>query len=180
MLNGRNKMRSALFFIVLVVLGGAVACCPCREVGVTDTAFLADSTKIVHIDTTRVVVRDTIIVQRLDQSNERIDTYAQHSTLSNDYCISTADIEADGLLRHSLRTKDSAMLPARVVEVERIVRDTIYHNTSESAERVITRQVKKPLSWVVKTHIIGFWVMVAGIFIRHRKKIIRVFTGWRN
>ena len=172
-------MLTALFFIVLV-LGGAVACCPCREVGVTDTAFFADSAKIVHIDTMRVEVRDTIIVQRLEHSNERIETYAQHSTLSNDYCISTADIEADGLLRHSLRTKDSAMLPARVVEVERIVRDTIYHNTSESAERVITRQVKKPLSWVVKTHIIGFWVMAIGIYIRHRKKIIRVFAGWRN
>lgn len=170
-------------FFIVVLLGyflSAVACCPCREVGVTDTAFFADSTKIVHIDTVRVVVRDTIIMQKLEQSSERIETYAQHSTLSNDYCISTAEIEADGLLRHSLRTKDSAMLPARVVEEERIVRDTIYHNTSESAERVNTRQVKKPLSWVVKTHIIGFWVMAVGIFIRHRKKIIRVFAGWRN
>lgn len=174
-------MRKHFFIVVLVgYFLSAVACCPCREVGVTDTAFFADSTKIVHIDTMRVVVRDTIIVQKLEQSSERIETYAQHSTLSNDYCTSTADIEADGLLRHSLRTKDSAMLPARVVEVERIVRDTIYHNTSESAERVITRQVKKPLSWVIKTHIIGFWVMAAGIFIRHRKKIIRVFAGWRN
>lgn len=167
------------FFIGFIILGGA-ACCPCREVGATEAVFFADSTKIVHIDTMRVEVRDTIIVQRLEQSSERIETYAQHSTLSNDYCTSTADIEADGLLRHSLRTKDSAMLPARVVEVERIVRDTIYRNTSESAERVVTRQVKKPLSWVVKTHIIGFWVMVVGIYIRHRKKIIRVFAGWRN
>lgn len=174
-------MRKHFFIVVLVgYFLSAVACCPCREVGVTDAAFFADSTKIVHIDTMRVVVRDTIIVQALEQSSERIETYAQHSTLSNDYCISTADIEADGLLRHSLRTKDSAMLPARVVEVERIVRDTIYHNASESAERVITRQVKKPLSWVAKTHIIVFWVMTAGIFIRHRKKIIRVFAGWRN
>lgn len=170
------------FFIVVLVsyLVGAAACCPCREVGASDTAFLRDSTIFVRYDTTRVTVRDTIIVQRLEQSAERIETYAQHSTLSNDYCISTAGIEVDGLLRHSLRTKDSAMLPARVVEVERIVRDTIYHNTSESAERVITRQVKKPLSWVVKTHIIGFWVMAIGIYIRHRKKIIRVFAGWRN
>ena len=174
-------MRKHFFIVVLVgYFLSAVACCPCREVGVTDTAFLRDSTTIVRYDTTKVVVRDTIIVQRLEQSSERIETYAQHSTLSNDYCISTADIEADGLLRHTLRTKDSAMLPARVVEAERIVRDTIYHNTSESAESTITRQVKKPLSWVVKTHIIGFWVMAAGIFIRHRKKIIRVFAGWRN
>ncbi len=172
-------MLIALFFIVLVVLGDT-ACCPCRSVGATETVFSADTAKVIHIDTMRVVVRDTTIVQRLEQSSERIETYAQHSTLSNDYCTSTAGIEADGLLRHSLRTKDSAMLPARVVEVERIVRDTIYHNTSESAERVITRQVKKPLTWVIKTHIIGFWVMAAGIFIRHRKKIIRVFAGWRN
>lgn len=179
MLNGRNKMLTALFFIVFV-LGGAVGCCPCREVGATEAVFFADSAKIVHIDTMRVEVRDTIIVQRLEHSNERIETYRQSSLLSNKYCITTAVIEGDGKLLHHLYTRDSAMLPARVVEVERIVRDTIYHNTSESAERVITRQVKKPMSWIVKTHIIGFWVMAIGIYIRHRKKIIRVFAGWRN
>lgn len=168
------------FFIVLIILGGTVACCPCQKVGTTEAVFFADSTKIVHIDTMRVQVRDTIIVQRLDQSDERIETYRQSSLLSNKYCITTAVIEGDGKLLHHLYTRDSAMLPARVVEVERIVRDTIYHNTSESAERVVTRQVKKPLSWVVKTHIIGFWVMAVGIYIRHRKKIIRVFAGWRN
>lgn len=171
-------MLTALFFIVLVL--GGIACCPCREVGATEAVFFADSAKIVHIDTMRVEVRDTIIVQSLEHSNERIETYKQSSLLSNKYCITTAVIEGDGKLLHHLYTRDSAMLPARIVEVERIVRDTIYRNTSESAERVVTRQVKKPLSWVVKTHIIGFWVMAAGIFIRHRKKIIRVFAGWRN
>ena len=179
MLNGRNKMRSALVFIVLVVLGGAVACCPCREVGATDTAFLLDSTIFVRYDTTKVRMRDTIIVQRLEQSSERIETYKQHSTLCNDYCISTAEIDDDGLLRHSLCTNDSAMLPARVVEVERIVRDTVFRDRVEYAERVITKQVKKPLSRLVKGHIIGFWVLLAVTIIRLRKTLIRLFSGWR-
>ena len=178
MRNGRNKMRSALFFIVLV-LGGAVACCPCREVGVTDTAFVRDSTIYVRYDTTKVVVRDTIIAQRLEQSNERVETYAQHSTLSNDYCISTADIEADGLLHHSLRTKDSAMLPARVVETEHVVRDSASRERTENTERTEIKQTKKPLTKFVKAQIIGFWVLLAVTIIRLRRTLIRVFSGWR-
>lgn len=171
-------MRKHIF--IVLVLGGAVACCPCRDVGVTDTAFVRDTTIYVRYDTTRVTVRDTIIAQRLEQSSERIETYKQHSTLSNDYCISTADIEADGLLRHSLRTKDSAMLPARVVEAERIVRDTISHNTSESAERVVAKEGKKPLTKFVKAQIVGFWVLLAITIIRLRRTLIRTFAGWRN
>ena len=167
------------FFILLVVLGGAAACCPCREVGVTDTAFLRDSTKIVRYDTTKVVICDTIIVQRLEQSNERIETYKQSSLLSNKYCITTAVIEDDGLLHHSLTTKDSAMLPARVVEVERIVRDTIFRDRVEYAERETIKEVKKPLSKLVKGHIIGFWVLLAISIIRLRKTLIRLFSGWR-
>ena len=173
-------MRKHSFIVVLVsYLVGAVACCPCREVGVTDTAFLRDSTIFVRYDTTRVTVRDTIIVQRLEQSNERIETYAQHSTLSNDYCISTADIEADGLLHHSLRTKDSATLPARVVEVERIVRDTIYRGRIENTEHAEVKQTKKSLTKFVKAQIIGFWVLLAVTIIRLRKTLIRLFSGWR-
>ena len=174
-------MRKHIFIVVLVsYLLGAAACCPCREVGVTETVFFADSTKIVHIDTMRVEVRDTIIVQKLEQSSERIETYRQSSLLSNKYCITTAVIESDGKLLHHLYTRDSAMLPARVVEIERIERDTIYHNTSESTERVVIRQVKKPLSKLVKGHIIGFWVLLAISIIRLRKTLIRLFSGWRN
>ena len=173
-------MRKHIFIVVLVSLVGAVACCPCREVGVTDTAFSRDTTIFVRYDTTKVVVRDTIIVQRLEQSSDSIETYKQHSTLSNNYCISTAEIEADGLLHHTLTTKDSAMLPARVVEVERIVRDTIFRDRVEYAERVITKEVKKPLSRFVKAHIIGFWALVAIIIIKNRRVIIRLFSGWRN
>ena len=171
-------MLTALFFIVLV-LGGAVGCCPCREVGATEAVFFGDSAKIVHIDTMRVVVRDTIIVQRLEQSSERIETYAQHSTLSNDYCTSTADIEADGLLRHSLRTKDSAMLPARVVETEHVVRDSASRERTENTERTEIKQTKKPLTKFVKAQIIGFWVLLAVTIIRLRRTLIRVFSGWR-
>lgn len=168
------------FFILLVVLGGAAACCPCRNVGVTDTAFLRDSTIYVRYDTTKVVIRDTIIVQRLEQSNERIETYKQSSLLSNKYCITTAVIEDDGLLHHSLTTKDSAELPARVVTVERIVRDTIYRERVENIEYVEVKQVKKPLTRFVKAQIIGFWVFLAITIIRLRRTLIRIFAGWRN
>ena len=165
---------------MLVVLGGAAACCPCRNVGVTDTAFLRDSTIYVRYDTTKVVIRDTIIVQRLEQSNERIETYKQSSLLSNKYCITTAVIEDDGLLHHSLTTKDSAELPARVVTVERIVRDTIYRERVENIEYVEVKQVKKPLTRFVKAQIIGFWVFLAITIIRLRRTLIRIFAGWRN
>lgn len=172
-------MRTALFFILLVVLGGAVGCCPCREVRTAEAVFNYDTTKVVHVDTTHVIIRDTTTLQRLLQSRDRV-VGVRESHLENDYCTSDAVVNGDGSLTHTLDTKDSAMLPARVVEVERIVCDTIFRDRVEYVERVITKQVKKPLSKLVKAHIIGFWVMAVGIFIRHRKKIIRVFAGWRN
>ena len=73
----------------------------------------------------------------------------------------------------------------RLVEVERIVRDTIYADTQNSntstsnTQTTTTKKVKKPMSWVVKTQIIGFWLLAAGIIIKNRKTIIRVFSGWR-
>ena len=77
-------------------------------------------------------------------------------------------------------TKDSAMLPARVVEVERIVRDTIYRGRIENTEHAEVKQTKKPLSRFVKAQIIGFWVLLAISIIRLRKTLIRLFSGWRN
>lgn len=172
-------------FLVLAV--GLAACGPCRHTSTSTSTSVSerDTVYVSHYDTVRIVERDSLLLARLEQYHDKVVTYAQHSELSNAYCTSIADIGEDGRLSHTLDTRDSALIPARIVEVERIERDTFYSNTqssstsSSTSQSILTKKVKKPLSWFVRAQIIGFWLLAAGIIIRHRKKIIRVFSGWR-
>ena len=164
----------------------ACACSTTKEVVSTTTSsdVQRDSVYITHYDTLRIVERDTFRLQQLEQWHERVMARGL-STLQNPYCVTTAEVDAEGYLRHSLDTRSEASFPVRMIEVERIVRDTIFmQNESESTvnnstQSVITKKVKKPLSWFVKTQIIALWVIVAVIIIKNWRTIVRVFSGWR-
>lgn len=173
--------------IVIILLAIVVcACSSTKEVvsTTTSTDVQRDSIYITHHDTIRIVERDTFRLAQLEQWHERVMTRGV-STLQNPYCITTAEVDDDGYLRHTLDTKSEASFPVRIVEVERIVHDTIYANTqsnntsTNSSQTTATKKVKKPMSWFVKTQIIGFWLFVAFTIFKHRKIIIRMFTGWR-
>lgn len=177
-------MANKLIAVALAIF--ACACASTKEVVSTaiSTDVQRDSIYIAHYDTIRIVERDTFRLAQLEQWHERVMTRGM-STLKNPYCITTAEVDSDGYLRHTLDTRSEASFPVRIVEVERIVRDTISANeqsNSTSTSRVqntLTKKVKKPMSWFVKTQIIGFWLLIAVIIIKHRKTIIRVFSGWR-
>lgn len=173
----------------IVVLALAIMACACastRDVvsTTTSTEMQRDSVYIIHYDTIRIVERDTFRLAQLEQWHDMVMTRGL-STLQNPYCTTTAEVDSEGYLRHTLDTKSEASFPVRIVEVERIVRDTISINTqssnttTNSTQSTLTKKVKKPMPWVVKTQIIGFWLLVAGIIIKNRKTIIRVFSGWR-
>lgn len=173
----------------IVVLALAIMACACastREVVSTTTSIEVqrDSVYITHYDTVRIVERDTFRLAQLEQWHERVMTRGL-STLQNPYCVTTAEVDSDGYLHHTLDTKSEASFPVRLVEAERIVRDTIYADTQNSntstsnTQTTTTKKVKKSMSWVVKTQIIGFWLLAVGIIIKNRKTIIRVFSGWR-
>ena len=177
-------MANKLIAVALAIM--ACACASTKEVvsTTTSTDVQRDSIYIAHYDTIRIVERDTFRLAQLEQWHDRVMTRGL-STLQNPYCITTAEVDSDGYLRHTLDTKSEASFPVRIVEVERIASDSMYANTQSSntstsnTQTTTTKKVKKPMSWFVKTQIIGFWLLVAGIIIKNRKTIIRVFSGWR-
>lgn len=175
--------RASLCYIVALVSLAVVlllnSCCPCRHATAKSRAEVRDSIYIVHYDTIRVERSDTLWLERLEQSHDQITTYTQHSELSNAYCISTADITADGALAHTLDTRDSAMLPVRIVDIERIVRDTIFRDKVEVAERTLVKYVPKPKTLWHHTKdvmLIGLALLAAW---QNRKTILSIIRLWR-
>ena len=165
------------FFISLVVLGGAVACCPCREVGTTETVFVRDTVLSTYIDTMRVVERDTIYLQRLEQSHDRVHGVTS-SHLENDYCTSSAWMGDDGKLNHTLDTRDSALLPARIVYRDRVLLNEFTWSSRVNASKVKTREVAKS-KWydkAIRRVCIGLAIIV---ILQNRKRIMRLVKLWR-
>lgn len=166
-----------LIIVILAMLSGA--CCPCRHAVGEDTRIERDSVYITRYDSLIVARRDTMWLGRLEQSNESVETYAQHSQLSNAYCISTADVGDDGRLSHRLYTRDSAMLPARVAEVEHIVRDTVFRDRETCSERVVVKQVPRPKTWWSTTKDILLVGLAVLSLWQNRKIILAIIRLWR-
>lgn len=180
------KWRDSWHIVALVALVclcmSAISCCPCRKAGATTIVEVQrDSVYITHYDTLRVVERDTMWMQRIEQSHDRVMTKADTSYLENAYCESTASVDTLGILTHTLDTKEYAMLPVRYIERERVVRDTIYHykdstNTTERNETIIT-EVKK-VAWYDKAL---RWVslgLLCVVLWQNRKLFIKFLKLW--
>ena len=175
-------MRKA-FFIVVLSLVVAVACCPCRKAGATTIVdkVARDSIYINHYDTMRIVERDTMWLERIEQSHDRVMVKAEHSYLENAYCTSSADVSEEGILTHTLDTRDSALLPVRVIHRDRVVRDTIFRyrdktNVSESNHTII-KEVKK-VAWYDKAL---RWVslgLLCVVLWQNRKLFIKFLKLW--
>lgn len=171
-------MRKA-FFIVVLSLVVAVACCPCRKAGTSTIVDKVerDSVYINHYDTLRIVERDTMWLERIEQSHDGVMTKADTSYLENAYCESTASVDTLGILMHTLDTKECAMLPVRYVERERIVRDTIMHYRDVVRENTIVKEVRK-VKWYDKTL---RWVCLALFVVvlwQNRKLFIKFLKLW--
>lgn len=165
------------FFIVLIILGGAVACCPCQKVGTTETVFVRDTVISTYVDTLRVVERDTIYLQRLEQSHDRVQGVAS-SYLENNYCTSSAWMGDDGKLNHTLDTRDSALLPARIIYRDRVLLNEFTWSSRVNVSRVKTREVAKS-KWydkVIRRVCIGLAIIV---ILQNRKRIMRLVKLWR-
>lgn len=179
-------MKRLLYIVVCVA---AVACCPCRKAGVTqsvsDVERIRDSVYVHHYDTVRVVERDTLRLAPINQWHESVSLKASYSYLENEYCTTTASMNELGILTHTLNTRPSAMLPVRLVEVTQVERDSAYvsqataSETATTSEQIIERKIKKPLSWFVKTQIAGFWIFVAIALVKYGKVIIKYVSGLR-
>lgn len=176
------KWRDFWYFVALMALVclciSAVACCPCRKLGESVESIERDSTYVVRHDTVHIVERETIALRPLLPSHDYIITQEQYSRLDNAYCVSTAEIDTEGLLRHSLDTKDSALMPVRTVRVEHIVRDTVVrwrtNNRTEVKVKEVVRSAwyDKALRWVS----LGLFAIVIW---QNRKWIGKLIGLWR-
>lgn len=166
-------IRKVLAVIAIVYL--TVACCPCRKAGASTIVDKVDrdSIYITHYDTLRIVERDTLWLERIEQSHDRVMVDASHSYLENTYCYTTADVNEYGILTHSLDTRDSALLPVRYVYMERVVRDTVYRyrDKAENKSATHTREVRKASLWQ-RTQIIALWVLLGVLAITYRRQIL--------
>lgn len=169
-------MTRALAIMLIVAV---VGCCPCKHAGVTTSTSVQDSVYVTRYDTVREVRRDTLWYARLEQSSDRREVYAQHSELTNAYCISTADIADDGRLTHSLTTRDSAMLPIRIREIEHVVHDTIYRYRADAEAKTITKTVPRTRTWWHTTKDMLLLGLVCLALWQNRKLFLRLFGVWK-
>lgn len=175
------KWRDFWYFVALVALVclcmSVVSCCPCRKLGESVESIERDSIYVVRHDTVVVVERETIALRPLMPSHDHIITQEQYSQLDNAYCVSTAEIDTEGLLRHTLDTKDSALMPVRVQRVEHIVRDTVVRwrtkNRIEAKVKEVVRSAwyDKALRWVS----LGLFAIVIW---QNRKLFIKFLKLW--
>lgn len=171
--------------IYIVVCVAAVACCPCRKIGATasvDIEHVRDSVYVQHVDTLRVVERDTLYLAPINQWHNSVTLASSYSFLENEYCTSRASIDSMGILTHTLDTRDSATLPVRIREVYKLVVDSVTTSNEATAQSASTTTIErrvKHITWWQRTQIVGFWLLAAAIVVKYRKVIIKLFTGWR-
>lgn len=171
--------------IYIVVCVAAVACCPCRKIGATasvDIEHVRDSVYVQHVDTLRVVERDTLYLAPINQWHNSVTLASSYSFLENEYCTSRASIDSMGILTHTLDTRDSATMPVRIREVYRFVADSVATSNETTAQSASTTTIErrvKHITWWQRTQIVGFWLLAAAIVVKYRKVIIKLFTGWR-
>jgi hypothetical protein len=105
-------------------------------------------------------------------------TEADSSFLSNDYCTSTAKIDAHGKLHHTLDTRDSAKLPMRTEYRDSIIIDTVVVFRRQLQERVVTKEVRKATWWDKCLRIVST-ALLAVVLWQNRKRIMTLLRLWR-
>lgn len=171
-------MRNNLFIAFCCLVVGA--CCPCRQAGVATAVADSDSVYTSHVDIVRLTIRDTILLQPLAQYHDRVQLEATSSFLENAYCTSAAAVDEDGVLTHTLDTRDSALMPVRTIYRDRVVRDTVIRlkDRVDVKQEIMIREVRK-VTWYDKC----LRVISAALFIivlwQNRKRIIQIISLWR-
>lgn len=171
-------MRKAFFILVVIYLVVGAGCCPCRQAGTATAVVDNDSVYITHYDTLRIVERDTLALRPLSPSHDAIITETQYSRLENAYAITTAEIDTEGRLHHTLDTRDSALLPVRVERVEHIARDTVVRWHVDTRNEVRIKEVKTT-AWydrIIRITCVGLLIVV---LIQNRKWIGKLIGLWR-
>ena len=172
----RDWLYALIVATIMALLVVSIACCPCKGVESRDVAL--DSVEHRRREIVRITLRDTLVMRPLRQSHDRVIVDESHSFLENDYCTTTAEIDERGRLRHSLDTKDSALLPSRVEFRDSLIIDTLVVYRQHIQERVVTKEVRKATWWDKCLRIVST-ALLAVVLWQNRKRIMTLLRLWR-
>lgn len=151
-------MKKLVIFILLVL----VSCGPIRHLPSETVRTVHDSIYVERIDTVQIeLLKEVVMAIEMDSSH-----------LETKYAESTALIDTNGYLRHTLRNKD-VRIPVQVVNKEVIVyKDSIvYKEVPIEVEKQI---VKAPKSyWFL---MVWFVVSMVMIVLRVKKIFTKTFS----
>lgn len=176
-------MGCVIGIIILLIAGSLTSCSTHRQLQTSTTETTTDSVRVEVIRET-VFVTDTVTVEIPAAISERttIDTI---STLENQFALSTARINADGTLFHSLLQKPQTLL----VEFQKPVinnttNTTANHEATKTKTIEVPVEVEKELTWWQGFKISAFWYLTAlslvltlWLILSHRKAITTATTA---
>lgn len=159
--------RIAALCAILVV---ATSCGLCKHLP-TET-HVKDSTVVNYKDSTIVSIKDsTVLVQIPAESSSAVLPDGFRSHVQTSIAESDAWVE-DGLLHHTIRNRSENMLPA-VVPVMTTAR--VIHSENDHTgltDRVVTKEVEKPLTWWQRFRIGAFFWLLGLALIGWRREIL--------
>lgn len=123
----------------------------------------------VVLDTINVPVYIEIPAQKV----ERV-TNDSTSILENDYAISEARVDSNGVLYHNLATK-SQVIEREVEVVQQHTQHEEYHSTNEKQQDTNVVEVPRPYTWWDKTRFYALYALICLLIFIYRKEIVRFF-----
>ena len=171
----RENMKILLRFLLLAlitVVGICFAASSCCH-------KIYENMEQSHVDSVRVEIRDRIVHDtttfEIPVEIERIVVKQDSSTLENTYAKSTAFVDGDGNLHHSLETKPQTIDVPFTVSVSDT---TTVHATETAQKETIVKEVEREFTWWEKVRLRAFWWLAGAVVIllgwTFRKQIIKL------
>lgn len=154
------KRIASILIVAAFASATLFGCCPCRHL----TTGTRDSIRIETVVRTERIIDTAFIEVPVEVIRQTVRDTTSH--LETSFAVSTAQINQDGSLFHSLENKPQK----RPVSVENwiVYRDSIVYRDRET-ESII--EVTRPLTWWQQTQIRGFYMLLALLLVICRKQI---------
>ena len=173
----RDWVYALIVAAIMAMLITSIACCPCKNIAASDIA--RDSIEHRRREIVRITLRDTLVMRLLPQSHDMVLVEESHSFLENDYCTTSAEVDDRGRLRHTLDTKDSALLPSRVEYRDSVVVDTLMVFRNRVQERVVTKEVRKAMWYDKCLRIVCAGLAIVVVWQNRKHILMMLLKLWR-
>lgn len=144
-------MRVFNFAIIVFLASSLTACCSHKSAVRENSEFMKDSVRIEYREVTTLVT-DTVYLEVPLLSSDRVTTDST-SHLENEYAVSDASIDRNGLLHHALSTKPQKK---PVVTQSQVTEKETSQTKDSDRVRTEVKYIKRDLLWYEKAQIWGF------------------------